>query len=90
MSMKGYAYLVNVNWALLFFIGLMLMNLIFSIIQIISDSKLRKEIVRQNELIRQQNDMILKQNGQLATVIVRVCSKSVRDRKTAKEEESKE
>lgn len=84
--MKGYAYLVNVNWALLLWFGLLFINLVCSVIQTKSDSKLRKEIIRQNELIREQNSMILKQNGQLATVIVRVCSKSVRDRKASEGE----
>ena len=88
--MKGYAYLVDVNWALLLWFGLLFINLICSIIQTKSDSKLRKEIVRQNELIREQNSMILKQNGQLATVIIRACSKNVRDRKNAQQEDQPE
>lgn len=72
--------LVEVNWALLFWTGLLLMNLISIIVQTVLDSKTRKEIVQQNELIREQNK-------QLNTVIIRVCSKSVRDRKAEQTDE---
>lgn len=66
--------LVEVNWALLFWIGLLLLNLIVAIIGAILESKVRKEIIRQNQII-------MEQNRNLRTVIARVCSKSVRDRK---------
>lgn len=73
-------WLVEVNWALLFWFGLLLVNLVGTVIQSIMDSKVRKELFRQNELIREQNDKI-------NTVIIRVCSKSVRDRKERQAEE---
>lgn len=79
--------LVEVNWMLLCGFGLLLANIICSIIAAMVDSKVRKELVKQNQLIREQNDMILKQNGQLDTVIVRVCSKSVHDQKVQRKAE---
>lgn len=66
--------LVEVNWAALFWFGMLILNLIATILTTILDSKVRKEIVRQNQLI-------MEQNRNLNTLIVRVCSKSVRDRK---------
>lgn len=83
-------FLVEVDWAMLFWFSLLLLNIIACIIQTIAEIKARKELIKQNQLVREQNDMILKQNGRLATVIVRVCSKSVRDRKAAEEEKNKE
>ncbi len=79
--MKGYAYLVNVNWALLFWFGMLLMDLITSIILTISNRKVKKELLRQNQLIIEQNDKI-------NTVIIRVCSKSVCDRKEQQTEKT--
>lgn len=78
--MKGYAYLVNVNWALLFWYGMLLMDLIANIILTISNRKVKKELIRQNQFIIEQNDKI-------NTVIIRVCSKSIRDRKAERTEE---
>lgn len=78
-------FLVEVDWEMVFWFSLLFLNIIACIIQAISEIKARKELIKQNQLVREQNDMILKQNGQLATVIVRVCSKSVRDRKAAEE-----
>ncbi len=86
----GRIWLVRVDWAMLLWFGLLIADLIANIIQTRSNQKVKKEIVEQNQLVREQNDMILKQNGRLATVIVRVCSKSVRDRKAAEEEKNKE
>ena len=76
-------WLVEVNWALLFWYGLLLMDLIVNIILAMSNRKVKKELLRQNQLIIEQNDKI-------NTVIIRVCSKSVRDRKAAKNEENKD
>lgn len=67
--------LVEVNWVALFWFGMLILNLIATILTTILDSKVRKEIVRQNQLI-------MEQNRNLNTLIVRVCSKSVRDRKS--------
>lgn len=67
-------YLVEVNWALLFWFGLLIMDIIANIIQMRASQKAEKELIRQNQLIVEQNDKI-------NTVIIRVCSKSVRDRK---------
>lgn len=86
----GSMWLVRVDWAMLLWFGLLIADLIANIIKTRSNQKVKKAIVEQNQLVREQNDMILKQNGQLATVIVRVCSKSVRDRKAAEEEKNKE
>lgn len=83
-------FLVEVDWAMVFWLSLLFLNIIACIIQAIAEIKARKELIKQNQLVREQNDMILKQNGRLATVIVRVCSKSVRDRKAAEEEKNKE
>ncbi|MGN0081579.1 MAG: hypothetical protein ACI377_05330 [Bacteroides fragilis] len=66
--------LVEVNWVALFWFGMLILNLIATILTTILDSKVRKEIVRQNQLI-------MEQNHNMNTLIVRVCSKSVRDRK---------
>ncbi len=52
---------------------MLLMNLIASIILTISNRKVKKEFLRQNQLIIEQNDKI-------NTVIIRVCSKSVCER----------
>lgn len=86
----GSMWLVRVDWAMLLWFGLLIADLIANIIKTRSNQKVKKAIVEQNQLVHEQNDMILKQNGQLATVIVRVCSKSVRDRKAAEEEKNKE
>ena len=86
----GRIWLVRVDWAMLLWFGLLIADLIANIIQTRSNQKVKKAIVEQNQLVREQNDMIIKQNGRLATVIVRVCSKSVRDRKAAEEEKNKE
>lgn len=67
--------LVEVNWVALFWFGMLILNLVATILTTILDSKVRKEIVRQNQLI-------MEQNRNLNTLIVRVCSKSVRDRKS--------
>lgn len=75
--------LVEVNWALLFWYGLLIMDLTANIILARSNHKVKKELVKQNQLIIEQNDKI-------NTVIIRVCSKSVRDRKAAEKEENKE
>lgn len=75
--------LVEVNWAMLFWFGLLLMDLVSNIILQMSNRKVKKELLRQNQLIIEQND-------KLNTVIIRVCSKSVRDRKAAMQEENKE
>lgn len=66
--------LVEVNWAALFWFSMMILNLIATVLGIILDSKVRKELVQQNQLI-------MEQNKNLNTLIVRVCSKSVKDRK---------
>lgn len=79
----GRIWLVEVNWAMLFWLGLLFMDLIANIILARSNHKVKKELVRQNQLIIEQNDKI-------NTVIIRVCSKSVRDRKAAEEEKNKE
>lgn len=76
-------FLVEVDWAMLFWFSLLLLNIIACIIQTIAESKARKELIKQNQLIVEQNDKI-------NTVIIRVCSKSVRDRKAAEEEKNKE
>lgn len=73
--------LVEVNWALLFWFGLLIMDMVANIILARSNHKVKKELMRQNQLIIEQNDKI-------NTVIIRVCSKSVRDRKAANKEES--
>jgi len=76
-------FLVEVNWALLFWYGLLIMDMVANIILARSNHKVKKELMRQNQLIIEQNDKI-------NTVIIRVCSKSVRDRKAAEEEKNKE
>lgn len=76
-------FLVEVDWAMLFWFSLLLLNIIACIIQTIAESKARKELIKQNQLIVEQNDKI-------NTVIIRVCSKSVWDRKAAEEEKNKE
>ena len=67
-------FLVEVDWAMMFWFGLLLMDLISNIVLTISNSKSKKAILKQNQLLIEQNDKI-------NTVIIRVCSKSVRDRK---------
>jgi hypothetical protein len=76
-------FLVEVDWAMLFWFSLLFLNIIACVIQTIAESKVRKELIRQNQLIIEQNDKI-------NTVIIRVCSKSVRYRKAAEKEENKE
>ncbi len=66
--------LVEVNWALLFWFGMLLIDVILNIAVGVSNHKVKKELIRQNQLLIEQNDKI-------NTVIIRVCSKSVRDRK---------
>jgi hypothetical protein len=46
----------------------------------------RKEVVKMNTLLLEQNEELIKANENLKTVIVRVCSKSVRDRKESEKE----
>lgn len=74
--------LVEVNWAMLFWFGLLIMDIIANVIAARQSSKVKKELLHQNQLIMEQNDKI-------NTVIIRVCSKSVRERKAAKEEDNK-
>lgn len=76
-------WLVEVDWAMIFWFGLLLMDLISNIVLTISNSKSKKEILKQNQLLIEQNDKI-------NTVIIRVCSKSVRDRKAEMKEKNKE
>ena len=71
--------LVEVNWALLFWFGMLFVDIVTNIIMTISNRKTKKELLRQNQLLIEQNDKI-------NTVIIRVCSKSVRDRKEQQEE----
>lgn len=46
-----------------------------------SNNAVKKEITRMNDLLLEQNARIREQNQHLNTLIMRVCSKSVRERK---------
>ena len=50
-----------------------------------SNNDVKKEIKQMNELLLEQNTQLRKQNDHLNMVILRVCSKSVRDRQQKKD-----
>lgn len=70
------------------YLAVMILWLILIIVNSILDILVLKVRNEQNRLIMEQNKRIAEHNKSLSTLIIRVCSKSVRDRRAKADEEA--